>query len=170
MGQSYNCSDVSNAYVEWYSVNLIGKCIAFKMRCHIDNFNCKRMHFRVMLRRICIDVNSMVSCQKGPTRHASAWQKGPIWQDTLELLTSHKLIGNKKLHFIATATSCRSCIGKLFYRMANIYREEARGRQKDTGRKSNGQRQACKQTYIYIYTFKYLHAFPLNNVAVWNNK
>ena len=28
----------------------------------------------------------MVSCQKGPTRHAYAWQIGPFWQDTLELL------------------------------------------------------------------------------------
>ena len=25
----------------------------------------------------------MVSCQKGPTRHAYAWQIGPFWQDTL---------------------------------------------------------------------------------------
>ena len=24
---------------------------------------------------------SMVSCQKGPTRHAYAWQIGPFWQD-----------------------------------------------------------------------------------------
>ena len=29
--------------------------------------------------------NSRVSCQKGPTRHAYAWQIGPFWQDTLEL-------------------------------------------------------------------------------------
>ena len=27
--------------------------------------------------------SSMVSCQKGPTRHAYAWQIGPFWQDTL---------------------------------------------------------------------------------------
>ena len=27
----------------------------------------------------------MVSCQKGPTRHAYAWQIGPFWQDTLDL-------------------------------------------------------------------------------------
>ena len=26
----------------------------------------------------------MVSCQKGPTRHAYAWQIGPFSQDTLE--------------------------------------------------------------------------------------
>ena len=28
----------------------------------------------------------MVSCQKGPTRHAYAWQIWPFWQDTLDLL------------------------------------------------------------------------------------
>ena len=28
---------------------------------------------------------SRVSCKKGPTRHAYAWQIGPFWQDTLEL-------------------------------------------------------------------------------------
>ena len=28
---------------------------------------------------------SMVSCQKGPTRHAYAWQIGPFWQETLDM-------------------------------------------------------------------------------------
>ena len=27
----------------------------------------------------------MVSCQKGPARHAYAWQIGPFWQDTLNM-------------------------------------------------------------------------------------
>ena len=37
--------------------------------------------------------NSRVSCQKGPTRHAYAWQIGPFWQDTFELTKlSHKMI------------------------------------------------------------------------------
>ena len=27
----------------------------------------------------------MISCQKGPTRHAYAWKIGPFWQDTLEI-------------------------------------------------------------------------------------
>ena len=27
---------------------------------------------------------TMVSCQKGPTRHAYAWQIGLFWQDTLD--------------------------------------------------------------------------------------
>ena len=30
-------------------------------------------------------IKSMVSCQKGPTRHAYTWQIGPFWQDTLYL-------------------------------------------------------------------------------------
>ena len=30
-------------------------------------------------------VISMVSCQKGPTRHAYAWQIGPFWQDTIDM-------------------------------------------------------------------------------------
>ena len=36
----------------------------------------------------------MVSCQKGPTRHAYAWQIGPFWQDTLDtspLLINHEV-------------------------------------------------------------------------------
>ena len=35
---------------------------------------------------------SMVSCQKGPTRHAYAWQIGPFWQNTLEVW-SHYMEG-----------------------------------------------------------------------------
>ena len=30
---------------------------------------------------------SRVSCQKGPTRHAYAWQIGPFWQNTLDMNT-----------------------------------------------------------------------------------
>ena len=29
-----------------------------------------------------------VSCQKGPTRHAYAWQIGPMWQDALDIYVS----------------------------------------------------------------------------------
>ena len=28
---------------------------------------------------------SMVTCQKGPTRHAYAWQIEPFWRDTFDL-------------------------------------------------------------------------------------
>ena len=31
---------------------------------------------------------SRVSCKKGPTRHAYAWQIGHFWQDTLDIATS----------------------------------------------------------------------------------
>ena len=30
-------------------------------------------------------IKSMVSCQKGPTCHAYAWQIGPFWQDTFKM-------------------------------------------------------------------------------------
>ena len=33
----------------------------------------------------------MVSCQKGPTRHAYVWQIGSFWQDTLEMANSNAL-------------------------------------------------------------------------------
>ena len=34
----------------------------------------------------------MVSCQKGPTRHAYAWQIGPFWQNTLEMKSSLNIV------------------------------------------------------------------------------
>ena len=36
-------------------------------------------------------LKSMVSCQKGPTRHAYAWQIGPFWQDTFEVYTANEM-------------------------------------------------------------------------------
>ena len=33
----------------------------------------------------------MVSGQKGPTRHAYAWQIGPFWQDTLNISVNRYL-------------------------------------------------------------------------------
>ena len=36
--------------------------------------------------------NSMVSCHKGPTRHAYAWQVGFFWQDTLAMITPQQWI------------------------------------------------------------------------------
>ena len=32
-----------------------------------------------------LEIMSRVSCQKGPTHHAYAWQIGPSWQDTLDV-------------------------------------------------------------------------------------
>ena len=37
---------------------------------------------------ISVIIISMVSCQKGPTRHANAQQIGPFWQDTLDIRTA----------------------------------------------------------------------------------
>ena len=42
----------------------------------------------------------MVSCQKGPTRHAYAWQIGPFWQDTLEIFIYHRRLFFQQHSFI----------------------------------------------------------------------
>ena len=50
------------------------------LRWHITWFQC---HFCIpnnLLKKILT-----VSCQKGPTRHAYAWQIGPFWQDALDI-------------------------------------------------------------------------------------
>ena len=39
----------------------------------------------------------MVSCQKGPTRHANARQIGPFWQDTLDVT----VVPMEQMRFIA---------------------------------------------------------------------
>ena len=36
---------------------------------------------------------SIVSCQKGPTRHAYAWQIEHFWQDTLDMHHIHCMNG-----------------------------------------------------------------------------
>ena len=48
-----------------------------------------RMLRKVFVNAVCI---SMVSCQKGPTRHAYAWQIGPFWQDTLDMCSAKLLL------------------------------------------------------------------------------
>ena len=40
----------------------------------------------------------MVSCQKGPTRRAYAWQIGPFWQDTLGVWNNHLYIETDSEH------------------------------------------------------------------------
>ena len=44
--------------------------------------------------------NSMVSCQKGPSHHAYAWQIEPFWQDTIELWTYWALLPLDGGHFV----------------------------------------------------------------------
>ena len=45
------------------------------------NIICKTHHFS---QNIQVSI-SRVSCKKGPTHHAYAWQIGPFWQDTLDI-------------------------------------------------------------------------------------
>ena len=56
---------------------------------------------------------SMVSYQKGPTRHAYAWQIGPFWQDTLDnnckKNVSINMTGAEPFHksIVITLINCR---------------------------------------------------------------
>ena len=45
---------------------------------------------------------SRVSCQKGPTRHAYAWQIGPFWQDTLDMISieTHLQHSSREINFV----------------------------------------------------------------------
>ena len=45
----------------------------------------------IVLTFTCWSHNLMVSCQKGPTRHAYAWQIGPFLQDTIDICTQDLL-------------------------------------------------------------------------------
>ena len=47
-----------------------------------------RLYITSMIRLCYTQVNSMVSYQKCPTRHAYAWQIGPFWLDALEYVHS----------------------------------------------------------------------------------
>ena len=48
---------------------------------------------------------SRVFCQKGPTRHAYAWQIGPFWQDTLNMMLVYSSHSHHHpwVHYIATS-------------------------------------------------------------------
>ena len=52
----------------------------------------------------------MVSSQKGPTRHAYAWQIGPFWQDTLDMSYSSFLV---KQTFSDSSTTRTPCTRKI---------------------------------------------------------
>ena len=57
----------------------------------IQMFQMIHSYFRLLLpMKHCgqtINIISMVSCQKGPSRHACAWHIGPFWQDTLNIIS-----------------------------------------------------------------------------------
>ena len=45
-----------------------------------------KISLMILLKLTLVQIISRVSCQKGPTRHAFAWQIGPFWQDTLDIM------------------------------------------------------------------------------------
>ena len=49
----------------------------------------------------------MVSYQKGPTRHAYAWQIGPFWQDSLEIW--NELVGANNAIGVSAGSSLARC-------------------------------------------------------------
>ena len=49
----------------------------------------------------------MVSCQKGPTRHAYTWQIGPFRQDTLEVWNYLPLIQCRSVFIARKQEKCR---------------------------------------------------------------
>ena len=57
--------------------------IPYKVLPHIVSYSLSKYIAYWLCGCLC---KSMVSCQKGPTRHTYAWQIGPFWQDTLEIL------------------------------------------------------------------------------------
>ena len=55
-----------------------------------NNYNTTKHKQKAKRNKLCVysmkwTLISRVSCQKGPTRHAYAWQIGPFWQDTLDI-------------------------------------------------------------------------------------
>ena len=44
----------------------------------------------------------VVSCQKGPTRHAYSWQIGPFWQDTLDVCKGPKFGHHSACRWLST--------------------------------------------------------------------
>ena len=71
-------STISTAY-RFSSAFKVGPC-GLSHSCEID---CLQSINKAMI--------SIVSSQKGPTRHAYAWQIGPFWQDTLDIWISAKV-------------------------------------------------------------------------------
>ena len=73
--------------------------------CHHKSVDCWLWDTNTLVRDI-----SRISCQKGPTRHAYAWQIGPFWQDTLDIClyscNSHTVNERKRLHNSIHKTEC----------------------------------------------------------------
>ena len=69
---------------------------------------------------------SRVSCQKGPTRHAYAWQIGPFWQDTLDLSFSQTAymtlleFGQLKEGDTVIVTAAAGAVGSMIGQIARI--------------------------------------------------
>ena len=58
----------------------------------LDLFIQRAKIYRLKYMRLDYLYISMVSCQKGPTRHAYAWHIGPFWQDAFDMYNVFMII------------------------------------------------------------------------------
>ena len=101
---------------QWWSSTLL--CISIYRRMALERFmKCQQIGLHpeeiitgasYMLHMI--DDTLRVSCQKGPTRHAYAWQIGPFWQDALDICL-HDSSVPLQFHFPTniSPTDCITC-------------------------------------------------------------
>ena len=64
----------------------------------------------------------MVSCQKGPTRHAYAWQIGPFWEDTLEktiMVARHVTLEWRHTDVMVSQITGNSGVGRIASQLVN---------------------------------------------------
>ena len=90
---------------------------------------------------------SMVSCQKGPTRYAYAWQIGPFWQDTIDIMHMYRegqlLIRRATPNYKHSSNNCAA----------------------------GADRHVCPPLYIYLYHIKLCtHHSNYSNLLIWRNK
>ena len=79
---------------------------SFLVYMHLTEYISHRIHIIIHI--------SMVSCQKGPIRHAYAWQIEPFWQDILDMykeknVTKYRITPNEHSNgywFTANKTVC----------------------------------------------------------------
>ena len=73
--------------------NEIGMALRYTVRPMVRHYT---IHYEIVHLTIMARVNtiSRVSCQKGPTRHAYAWQVGPFWQDTIDMRKLRATVAN----------------------------------------------------------------------------
>ena len=92
LGHPETLSSINRFYVQ-IKIRIILKL--FCVSCCVGCFVLPTRKLNEWLARLLTCI-SMVSCQKGPTRHAYAWQIGPFRQDTLDMCVCVSLPQQRK--------------------------------------------------------------------------